>query len=182
MAIQPAIPLLPAQLDGGPNDLKRETRVAEFLADSEAFDLGEIGEIANAQAAGRLVTDVTYQMRRCEVVAVEFLFVRTLLLADINGTPQTGDPHEIFERARHRHGYGALAGAAAIGIVERNFARGALERVEMRSINRTDARAFLQAQRLVEAESIRRVWPSEEIDAAIKRRLHLAHEQGYACG
>src|SRR5262245_6945428 len=55
MAIQPAIPLLPAKLDGGPNDLKRETRVAEFLADSEAFDLGEIGEIANAQAAGRLV-------------------------------------------------------------------------------------------------------------------------------
>src|ERR1700682_1624628 len=60
-----------AKLDAGPHKMRRQTRTAEFLSNREPFDLGKIGEITNAHAAGGLVTHVTEKMRRREVVAVE---------------------------------------------------------------------------------------------------------------
>jgi hypothetical protein len=122
VAIKAAIPLLPAQLDRGSHHLKRQTRVAEFLANGEAFDLGEIGEIADAQAACGFIPDIADLVRRREIVAVEFLFVRTFLLADIDGAPQARDPHEIFEGSRYRDRDRALTRIAAIGVIERNIA------------------------------------------------------------
>src|SRR5262245_47294472 len=70
MAVKPLISLGPAQLDCRAHELEREARVAKLLAYRQPLDLGEIREVANADAARRLVADVTEQVRAREIVAV----------------------------------------------------------------------------------------------------------------
>src|SRR5713226_3434918 len=48
-----------AKLDAGSHQMRRQTSAAEFLSNREPLDLGKIGEIANAHAAGGLAADVT---------------------------------------------------------------------------------------------------------------------------
>src|SRR6202171_3356989 len=120
VAIEPAVALLLAELDSGAHQLEGEARVAEFLAHRKALDLGKSGEVTDAQAARRLVADISKQMSRRQVIAVEFFLIRTFLLADINSASQAGDAHKILEGARHRDRDGACSGAFAVGIVERS--------------------------------------------------------------
>src|SRR5688572_29163191 len=90
-----------AKLDSGAHHLERQARVAVFLANGQALDLGEIGEETEAQTARRLIADIAEQVRRRQIVTVELLLIRTFLLADIDGASQAGDAHEILERPRH---------------------------------------------------------------------------------
>src|ERR1700730_7920740 len=112
-----------AKLDTGPHEMRRQTRTAEFLSNRESLDLGEIGEITNAHAAGGLVADVTEKMRRREVVTVEFLLVRTLLLGDVNGGTNRHYPHKVFDGPRDRHAELGLLGSRRIMLALRGTLR-----------------------------------------------------------
>jgi hypothetical protein len=86
---------------------------------------------------------------------------RTFLFADVDGAPQTGDTHKIFEGPRDRHRELALAGIAAVAVVQRRSERRAAEGVEVRRVDRTDLRAFLKTEGLIEAEPVGRVRAGE---------------------
>ena len=172
MTVEPPIAFDPAELDCRAHHLERQARVPKFLANGEALDLGEIGEEADAQTARRLIADVAEQMRRREIVSVEFLFIRTFLLADIDRASQTRDPHEILEGPRHRDCDGSVSGIVAVRVVERR-AGGARKRVKVRSVNRPDLGARPESERLKKADAIRRDGACIEVHACVIRRVQF---------
>src|SRR5262249_37713739 len=86
---------------------------AEPLQNSQALGLGKIAEIADSHGAGRLAPDGRQDMRRREVVAVEFLVVRRSLLADEDDSAQVEALHHVVERSRDLDGDpGTIRGCA----------------------------------------------------------------------
>src|SRR6202012_6290617 len=75
MTIKAPVSLHLTKLDGSANELKRQACGAKLLAHRETLDFGEIREIANPDATGRLAADIADQVRRRHVVAVEFLVI-----------------------------------------------------------------------------------------------------------
>src|SRR6266550_2556915 len=118
--------------------------MTEFLAHREALDFGEVGEVTDTQTSGRLVADIANEMRRGQIIAVEFLLIRTFLLADIDRASQAGDAHKVFKGPRDRYGEFALAGIAVIAVVERRRQRRAAVGIEVRRVNRTDLGALFK--------------------------------------
>src|SRR5215471_1087201 len=175
--IQAPIAFLPAKLDARADELERQPRVAEFLANGEALDFRKIGEEAESEASGRLVADISDQVRRREIVAVEFLLIRTFLLADIDRASQACDAHEIFEGARDRDRDVALSVLRAIGVVERGLGR-AREGVKLRRVDGADLGALLQAERFVETHADFGVRPCVKVDAGVIGSLEFLE---YGC-
>src|ERR1043166_226064 len=123
VAIEPAIPLGSAKFDASADHLESNTRFAKLTANSKPLDLGEVGEITNAQTCDWLVPAVTEKMRRGKVIAVVLFVVRTLLLRDIYGAADRNDPHHVFQRARNRHRQLAFRRLSPIVVVNRHLVR-----------------------------------------------------------
>src|SRR6187401_571249 len=103
MAIETSVALSAAELDACADNLERQTCLAKFFADRESLDLCEISEIANAEASGRFITNVTNQVSCGKVVAIKFLVVRTLLLPNIDRASNRRDAHHVFKGAGDGH-------------------------------------------------------------------------------
>src|SRR5216683_6863583 len=70
------------------------------MADGEPLDLGELAKKPHPKAARRLGTDKPEEVRRHQVVSVEFFLDRTILLGQVDGRANGGDQHEIVGIAR----------------------------------------------------------------------------------
>src|SRR6185437_10864208 len=81
-AVDPPVTLHAAELDARAHQARADVTVAEFVTNREPLELGETGEVADAQTADRLSSDIGEQMARTEIVAVEFLLIRAILLGD----------------------------------------------------------------------------------------------------
>ena len=139
--------------------------------------MAKVGEVTNAQTSRGLVADITDEVRRGQIVAVEFLLIRTFLFADVDRAPQTGDAHEVFEGPRNRYGELALAGIAAVGVVERRSDRGAAVGVKVRRVNRSDLGALFPAEIFIETETGWRIRARIEIHAGVVGGLDLLQNQ-----
>src|SRR5689334_18787528 len=71
------------------------------MADRKSFDLGKLAEEAHAQAARRLLADEADEMRRDEIIAVELLLDRTILLGKIDRRADRSDQHQVVRIARN---------------------------------------------------------------------------------
>src|SRR5215470_16692396 len=94
-------------LDGRLHELERDPRAAELMAYREPLDLGEFAKEADAQAARRLAADIAEKMRGAEIVAVELLLDRAVLLGEIDGGADRRHRHEIVGIAGEANGDGA---------------------------------------------------------------------------
>src|SRR5688572_23751526 len=103
VAVQASVAFDAAQFDTGANELEGEPGAAVFLPDREPFDLCEIRKVTDAQARSRLVADITEQVRRRKVIPIEFFFVGTLLLAQIDGAAYRHDAHDVFKGSGDRY-------------------------------------------------------------------------------
>jgi hypothetical protein len=65
------------------------------MADGETFDLGELAKEPHAKAGRGLTSDKSDEMRRDQIVAVEFLFDRTILFGKIDGGTDGGHQHQV---------------------------------------------------------------------------------------
>jgi hypothetical protein len=83
VAVEPAVSLFPAELDRGLDELHRQARTAVLWQHGQPFQLGKFGEIPDADAARRLVSDIADEMRAGEIVSVEFFGVGAVLLGDV---------------------------------------------------------------------------------------------------
>src|SRR5215468_7528024 len=93
--------------DGLLHQLERDPRAAELMAHRKPLDLGEFAEEADAQAARRLAADIAEKMRGAEIVAVELLLDRAVLLGEIDGGADRRHRHEIVGIAGEANGDGA---------------------------------------------------------------------------
>ncbi len=75
LTVDAGVALHPAHLDAGADHLLRKLVAAEFTSHGEALQLGEAGEVANAEAGGRLLPDIAEQVGRRKIIAVEFFAV-----------------------------------------------------------------------------------------------------------
>src|SRR5215468_1654835 len=89
-----------AELDAEADELARQTEASELLPDHESFQFGKVGKVPDAQATGRLIADITYQMGRSEIVPIEFLLIRASLFADKDSAADYRCAHEIVHRTR----------------------------------------------------------------------------------
>src|SRR4029079_18453766 len=105
MRVQDAIALLAAQLDGCVHDLAGDAGVAALVADRQPFELGEIREVTNPHAADRLMSAVANQMGGGEIVAVELLLERAMLLAHVDGAADRDRARHLIHRSHHAHGH-----------------------------------------------------------------------------
>jgi hypothetical protein len=97
-----------------PHDLEGDGRAPVLRPDGQALQLGEAAEEAQPQAGSRLAVDPTQQMQAAEVVAVEFLVERTVLVAHVDDGADGGGAQEIVHRAHDRYTL-ALCRAAVLG-------------------------------------------------------------------
>ena len=74
------------------------------MAHGEPLDLGELAEEAHPQAARGLVADESDEVRGDQVVAVELLLDRAILLGEIDGRANGGHQHQIVGIARDADG------------------------------------------------------------------------------
>ena len=77
-------PLALDVVDAGLHQLERHARAPELVAHGKTLDLGELAEKPHPQAAGRLGSDKSEEVRRHQIVAVEFLLDRAILLGEVN--------------------------------------------------------------------------------------------------
>src|SRR5665213_4383283 len=145
MAVEPAIPLHPAKLDRRMHQLKRQSCRAELFAHRQPLDLGEVGEITDADAAGGFLADIADQMRCRHVIPIEFFLVWAFLLADIDRASEADDPHQIVERARDRNAQ-SIGVVGAVTVIRRGTLGRPHEFVEMGRDNRSNRGTFLQPQ------------------------------------
>src|SRR5665213_1094325 len=95
--------LEPLALDvfkAGLHQLERYARPPELMADGETHDLGEFAKKTHPKTGRRLLSDKSDEMRRDQVIAVELLFDRTILLGKVDRRANGGDQHEIVGIAR----------------------------------------------------------------------------------
>src|SRR5262249_10216286 len=116
-------------LDGCLHQLERDPRAAELMAHRKPLDLGEFAKEADAQAARRLVADIAKKVRRAEIVAVELLLDRAILLGEVDGGADRRHRHEIVGIAREANGdraCGRFRGSSTVhrkGSLLRNWIR-----------------------------------------------------------
>src|SRR6185369_7526535 len=103
MTINAPEALLAGKLDAGANRLKSEPGLAILGSYRQSLELAEIREKSCANASRRLVAHVTDQMGCAEVVAIELLPVRAILIAHEHARPDCDDLHHVRERARDPH-------------------------------------------------------------------------------
>jgi len=127
----------------------------------------QVGEIAYADASRRLTSDIPDKVSGGSVVSVEFFFVRTLLLADIDGAADAHHTHKIVERASNRDTELTRALSRAIAIIERRTFRLAGKFIHMRSNNPADGGSFAEAQCFIVADAGRRIRTGIKIHAII---------------
>src|ERR1700744_2845487 len=142
MTIKSPIAFHLAELDGSTHKLEGQSRGAEFLADRQTLDLGEIREIANPDAARRLAPDIPDKVRGRHVIAVEFFVIGAFLLSHINGAANGDDAQKIFEGMRHRYAETVRLSVGAITVIERRLLWRAREFVEMRGDDSADRGPF----------------------------------------
>ena len=118
-AVDPPVTLHAAKLDAGAHQPRADLPVAELVTDREPLQLGEAREIADAQAADRLLPDIGEQVTRREIVAVEFLLIGAILFGDEGGAAHRHHPHEILDRAHHGDGDVSFVLDAEIVVVDR---------------------------------------------------------------
>src|SRR5258708_7103928 len=113
-------PLALDVIDARLHQLERHARAPELMTDGETFDLGELAKKSHPEAARRFCSDKSDEMRRDQVVAVEFFLDRTILLGKINGRANGGDQHQIVgiacdpDRNRARVRFGRRWGSSAV--------------------------------------------------------------------
>src|SRR5215207_6425468 len=101
VAVDLAVALDAAELDAGPHEIEGEARAAELAPNREPLELGEIGEEAGPDAAGRLVVEGAEEVDPAEIVSVELFAEGAILLGHVDGGPKRDDLHEVVQRARH---------------------------------------------------------------------------------
>src|ERR1044071_6279605 len=107
----------------------------KLAAHRETFEFCESGEAPNAQATDGLITGVAKKVDPDEIVTVELLMIRALLLTDVDRAANRGHAHQILECASDRDADHAAGTAFHIGVVGGSVVarRGsALEHVEVR--------------------------------------------------
>jgi hypothetical protein len=65
------------------------------MADGETFDLGELAKKPHAKTGRGFSPDKSDEVSRDQIVAVELLFHRAILLGEVNGRANGGHQHEI---------------------------------------------------------------------------------------
>ena len=113
----------------------------------------------DSDAAARLVAHIADKVYRREVITIEFLFERTLLLADINGAADARHAQPVVETSRYRDRQCAPLGARPIGVVERCIAhlwRGPFVNIEMRCVDPADPDAPAKSECFGETGTIGR--------------------------
>ena len=116
-----------------------------------------------------------------KIVAVEFFFIRTFLLPDIDRAPHRHHAHQILERPRHGNAQLLRAGIRRVRIIDRRL-RLARKDPQMRRCHLANRGAMRQAQRLIEFPSDLGIRPGIEIHAGILRTGYPFHEQRHAAG
>src|SRR5258708_9062925 len=71
------------------------------MTNREAFHLGELAKKSHPKAASRFGSDKSDEVRRNQIVAVEFFLDRAILLGKIDGRANRGDQHQIVGIARY---------------------------------------------------------------------------------
>ena len=100
------VSLAPDEFDSLGHEMSGDLARAPPFAHAHALDLGEAIEPAQPQAAHRLLANLGQKMRGAgEVVSVELLFVRAILLADVNQRTRHRDALHVIGRARNPHGH-----------------------------------------------------------------------------
>src|SRR5262249_50814978 len=122
VAVEAGDALAGAEIEGKAGERKGDAALlealrAEPLQNSEALGLRKIAEIADSHGAGRLAPDGRQDMRRREVVAVEFLVIRRSLLADEHDGTDIEALHHVVERSRDLDGDpGTIRGCARMSL------------------------------------------------------------------
>jgi hypothetical protein len=70
------------------------------MANGETFDLGELAKKPYPKATGGLAPDKADEVRRDQIVAIEFLFDRAILLGQVDRRANGCHQHEIVGIAR----------------------------------------------------------------------------------
>jgi hypothetical protein len=71
----------------------------------EALDLGEIAKKSDTEASYGFLADEADEMRGNEIVAIEFLIHRTILLGKINRGSNRGHQHQVGHVPCDSHGH-----------------------------------------------------------------------------
>ena len=71
------------------------------MPDGETFDFCEFAKKSHSKAARRFGADESDEVRRDQIVAVEFFLDRAILLGEIDGRANRGDQHQIVGIARN---------------------------------------------------------------------------------
>src|ERR1044072_2966342 len=112
-----------AELDARAHHFEGKPCFPEFMSDGKALHFDEVGEIANAQTCGRLVSDIADEMRGRKIVAVEFFVVRTLLLGHVDRAADRHDAHHVVEGTSESDSKLALVLTALISVIDRSARR-----------------------------------------------------------
>ena len=88
-------------VDARLHQLERHARAPELMPDGETFDFGEFAEKSHPKATRRFGSDESDEVRRDQIVAVEFFLDRAILLGEIDGRANRGDQHQIVGIARN---------------------------------------------------------------------------------
>lgn len=70
------------------------------MPDGETFDFGELAKKPHPKPSRRFGSDKSDEVRRDQIVAVEFFLDRTILFGEIDGRANGGDQHQIVGIAR----------------------------------------------------------------------------------
>src|SRR5260370_479479 len=70
------------------------------MTDGKTVDLRKLAKKSHAKAGRGFGSNKSDEVRRDQIVSIEFLFDRTILLGEINGRANGGDQHEIVGIAR----------------------------------------------------------------------------------
>src|ERR1700730_8732785 len=105
MRVQNAVAFLAAEIDRRVEDPPGQTGTPALMADRQSFKLGELGEIPNPDASDRLAVLVADQMRGGKIVAVEFLFKWTSLLAHVDRAADGDHARPFVHRPNDLDGY-----------------------------------------------------------------------------
>src|SRR5260370_37706660 len=70
------------------------------MTDGETLGLGELGKKPHPKTARRFLPDKSDEMRRDQIIAIEFFFDRAILLGQIDRRANGGDQHKIIGIAR----------------------------------------------------------------------------------
>ena len=95
MPVNSPISLLSSQLNTCANYLESNPRIAKFMPHREPLKFCEFSKKPCPQTGNRFMAAVPDQMRRAEVVAIELFIIGAGLFAQIDGSADGGDLHQL---------------------------------------------------------------------------------------